>query len=115
MEGEGLVWGDLRHAVHKLTGIRVHVVGDTIVDSYTQCSMIGSMGKTPTMSVRFDEKQDFTGGAAVVAKHVRAAGAGVDFSTRLSGDGVSDQGPADLARSRILAHALAEPARPAAS
>ena len=112
MEGEGLVWGDLRHAVHKLTGIRVHVVGDTIVDSYSQCSMIGSMGKTPTMSVRFDEKQDFTGGAAVVAKHVRAAGAEVDFSTVLGDDALKDQVLADLSAQGIRGHAIVDPTRP---
>ena len=47
----------------KFKGIRVHVVGDTIVDSYTHCALIGGMTKTPTMSVRFDKRQDFVGGA----------------------------------------------------
>ena len=41
----------------------VHVVGDTIVDSYTYTTMIGGMTKTPTMSVRFDNRMDFVGGA----------------------------------------------------
>ena len=112
MEGEGLVWGDLRHAVEKLTGVRVHVVGDTIVDSYTQCSMIGSMSKTPTMSVRFDSKQDYTGGAAVVAKHVRAAGAEVTFSTVLGEDALKDQVLADLSEQGIRCLAVVDPTRP---
>jgi rfaE bifunctional protein kinase chain/domain len=72
--------------VGKLKGIRAHVVGDTIVDSYTYTSMIGGMTKTPTMSVRFEKKTDFVGGAGVVAKHLRAAGAEVTFSTVLGND-----------------------------
>jgi len=112
MEGEGLVWGDLRHAVHKLAGIRVHVVGDTIVDSYTQCSMIGSMSKTPTMSVRFESKQDFSGGAAVVARHVRAAGGEVVFSTVLGADALKDQVLADLSAQAIRCLAVVDPTRP---
>ena len=32
------------------------VVGDTIVDSYTHCAMIGGQTKTPTMSVLFERK-----------------------------------------------------------
>jgi len=86
MEGEGISFDDLREAVAALKGTKVHVVGDTIVDSYTYCSMIGGMTKTPTMSVRFEKKVDFTGGAAIVAKHIRAAGADITFSTVLGND-----------------------------
>lgn len=86
MDAEGVTFADLRKTVSSLNGIKVHVVGDTIVDSYTYCSMIGGMTKTPTMSVRFEKKVDFTGGAAVVAKHLRAAGAEVTFSTVLGSD-----------------------------
>ena len=112
MDGEGLVWGDLRHAVHKLAGIRVHVVGDTIVDSYTQCAMIGSTSKTPTMSVRFESTQDFTGGAAVVAKHVRAAGGEVVFSTVLGDDALKDQVQADLSAQGVRCLAIIDATRP---
>ena len=86
MEAEGVTFRDLRDTVSMLKGIHAHVVGDTIVDSYTYCSMIGGMTKTPTMSVRFEKKVDYVGGAGVVAKHLRAAGAGVTFSTVLGND-----------------------------
>jgi rfaE bifunctional protein kinase chain/domain len=86
MEAEGVSFQDLRNALQKIKGLRVHVVGDTIVDSYTHCSMIGGMTKTPTMSVRFENKVDYVGGAGVVAKHLRAAGAEVTFSTVLGND-----------------------------
>jgi rfaE bifunctional protein kinase chain/domain/rfaE bifunctional protein nucleotidyltransferase chain/domain len=86
MEAEGVSFHDLRNALHKIKGLRVHVVGDTIVDSYTHCSMIGGMTKTPTMSVRFENKVDYVGGAGVVAKHLSAAGAEVTFSTVLGND-----------------------------
>jgi rfaE bifunctional protein kinase chain/domain len=86
MQAEGITFKDLRDAVARLPGIHAHVVGDTIVDSYTYCTMIGGMTKTPTMSVRFDKKTDFVGGAGVVAKHLRAAGADVTFSTVLGND-----------------------------
>ena len=86
MQSEGLTFRDLREALTKLNGVRAHVVGDTIVDSYTYTTMIGGMTKTPTISVRFDRKVDFAGGAAVVAKHLRAAGAEVTFSTVLGND-----------------------------
>lgn len=87
MQAEGLTFRDLRNSLGKLQGLRVHVVGDTIVDSHTYTSMIGGMTKTPTISVRFERRTDFVGGAGVVAKHLRAAGAEVTFSTVLGNDG----------------------------
>jgi rfaE bifunctional protein kinase chain/domain len=86
MDAEGVSFQDLRDTLEKIKGMRVHVVGDTIVDSYTHCSMIGGMTKTPTLSVRFEKKVDYVGGAGVVAKHLCAAGANVTFSTVLGND-----------------------------
>jgi rfaE bifunctional protein kinase chain/domain len=86
MEAEGVTFKDLRDTLGMLKGIRAHVIGDTIVDSYTYCSMIGGMTKTPTISVRFEKKIDYVGGAGVVAKHLCAAGADVTFSTILGND-----------------------------
>ena len=86
MDAESVTFKDLRDTIGKCKTLRAHVVGDTIVDSYTYCSMIGGMTKTPTMSVRYERKMDFSGGAAVVAKHLRAAGADVTFSTVLGND-----------------------------
>lgn len=90
MQAEGVTFKDLREALVKLKGVRAHVIGDTIVDSYTLCSMIGGMTKTPTMSVRYEKKTDFVGGAGVVAKHLRSAGADVTFSTVLGNDALKD-------------------------
>jgi len=86
MQAEGVTFQDLRDALARLKGLRVHVVGDTIVDSYTYTSMIGGMTKTPTISVRFEKKTDFVGGAGIVAKHLCATGAQVTFSTVLGND-----------------------------
>jgi rfaE bifunctional protein kinase chain/domain/rfaE bifunctional protein nucleotidyltransferase chain/domain len=115
LKAEGLSFDDLRDAAVKLSGIRVHVLGDTIVDSYTQCSMIGGMAKTPTMSVRFESKQDFTGGAAVVAKHMRAAGGDVVFSTVLGDDPLKGQVLEDLERHGIRGLPVVDPTRPTTS
>jgi rfaE bifunctional protein nucleotidyltransferase chain/domain len=72
LQAEGFDFDGLRTALTKLAGIRVHVVGDTIVDSYTHTTLIGGMTKTPTMSVRFENRKDFVGGAGIVAKHLKA-------------------------------------------
>lgn len=90
MEGQGLSFAALRSALEKLDRFRVHVVGDTIVDSYTRTAMIGGQTKTPTMSVLYEGRDDYIGGAAIVAEHLRAAGAQVVFSTILGNDALKD-------------------------
>jgi rfaE bifunctional protein kinase chain/domain/rfaE bifunctional protein nucleotidyltransferase chain/domain len=96
LEAEGLEFDGLRDALDKLNGVRVHVVGDTIIDSYTHTVMIGGMTKTPTMSVRFDNRIDFVGGAGVVAKHLKSTGAEVSFSTVLGDDTLAEFALNDL-------------------
>jgi bifunctional ADP-heptose synthase (sugar kinase/adenylyltransferase) len=86
MERQKTSFADLHRTIDALSAHRVHVLGDTIVDSYTQCAMIGGQTKTPTMSVLFENKTDYVGGAGIVAKHCRATGAKVTFSTVLGDD-----------------------------
>src|SRR5207247_8345369 len=46
MERNRVSFDDLRRTLDKLGAHSVHVVGDTIVDSYTHCAMIGGQTKT---------------------------------------------------------------------
>ena len=56
--------------MEKFNKIKIHVVGDTIVDTYTQGSFIGGQTKTPTMSVLYESHKDYVGGAGIVSKHL---------------------------------------------
>src|SRR5258708_22206126 len=103
----------MRDAALKLKGLRAHVIGDTIVDSYTYCSMIGGMTKTPTMSVRYERKVDYSGGAAVVAKHLRSAGADVTFSTVLGSDALKSFVLNDLQHHGVHCLPIVDETRPA--
>lgn len=112
LDGEGLGFDDLRRTLDAVAGIKVHVVGDTIVDSHTYCEVIGGITKTPTISVRFDRKQDFVGGAGIVAKHLRKAGAEVTFSTVLGDDEYTKFVLDDLAEAGVHCNAIIDATRP---
>jgi rfaE bifunctional protein kinase chain/domain len=112
LDAEGLGFGDLRKALDAIRGKRVHIVGDTIVDSYTHCAMIGGMTKTPTISVRYEEKQDFVGGAGIVAKHLKHAGAEVVFSTVLGEDPLAELTRKEMEKAGVDCHAIIDPTRP---
>ena len=87
MESERVSFDALREGLAAAADVRVHILGDTIVDSYIHCTLIGSStSKTPTLSVKQETQVDFVGGAAVIARHLRQAGADVRFSTVLGDD-----------------------------
>jgi cytidyltransferase-like protein len=112
MERNGITFDKLRRTVDAMSAHKVHVVGDTIVDSYTHCAMIGGQTKTPTMSVLFERKVDYVGGAAIVAKHLAAAGGKVTFSTVLGDDAYRDFVVQDLQDADIEVRAVIDRSRP---
>lgn len=112
MNSEGMTFDRVKKALADFKGTRIHVVGDTIVDSYTYCTLIGGVSKTPTFSVKYEGQRDFSGGAAVVAKHLRKAGAEVKFSTVLGDDPLKDFVLRDLESHGIECHAFIDHTRP---
>lgn len=112
MERHEITFDQLRKVLADMAGKRVHVVGDTIIDSYTHCAMVGGQTKTPTMSVLYERRVDYVGGAGVVAKHLKAAGANVTFSTVLGNDTLKDFTLEDLRSSGIDVRAIVDPSRP---
>lgn len=112
MEREGISFNDLRSTLHKMQGKRVHVVGDTIIDTYTQTAMIGGQTKTPTMSVLYESRKDYVGGAGIVAEHLRSAGADVVFSTVLGEDQLKNFTLEKLKESHIDVRAIIDRTRP---
>jgi rfaE bifunctional protein kinase chain/domain len=112
MERNNIDFDRLRRVLDDMEGRRVHVLGDTIVDSYTYCAMIGGQTKTPTLSVAFERRVDYVGGAGIVAKHLLAAGADVTFSTVLGDDALKDFVVDDLQKSGIRLRAIVDKTRP---
>jgi bifunctional ADP-heptose synthase (sugar kinase/adenylyltransferase) len=112
MERNEITFDRLRDVLSRMPEQRVHVVGDTIVDSYTQCAMIGGQTKTPTMSVLYERRVDYVGGAGIVAKHLIAAGAKVTFSTVLGEDALKNFAVDDMRAAGIDVRAVIDPSRP---
>jgi rfaE bifunctional protein kinase chain/domain/rfaE bifunctional protein nucleotidyltransferase chain/domain len=77
---------DLKKNLEKYKSKKIHVIGDTIIDLYTRTTVIGGQVKTPTLSVLHQKQDSYIGGAAVVAQHLKEAGADVTFTTILGND-----------------------------
>ena len=112
MESEGVTFDDLRHSLRAVAGLKVHVLGDTIVDKYTYCTLLGAAPKTPTFSVKQDRSELFIGGAAIVAKHARSFGAEVHLSTVLGDDAMKDLVLDEMHAANVGVSALVDGSRP---
>ena len=112
MQLNEITFDALRECVQQLSKYHVHVIGDTIVDSYTRTRFIGGQIKTPTFSVLYQGQDDYIGGAGIVAQHLRAAGARVTFSTVLGDDRLKDFVIEGLKNSGVEIDPIIDPTRP---
>lgn len=62
------------------------VLGDTIVDEYIACDAVGMSAEAPILNIRELESKSFIGGAAIVARHVKALGANCHFISVIGDD-----------------------------
>ena len=112
MKAEKISFANLKKSLIGFSDINVHIIGDTIVDTHTNCSMIGGMTKTPTMSLKFESQKHFIGGAAIVAKHIKSAGANVKFTTILGNDKYAKLVVDDLQENGIEINDIIDSERP---
>jgi len=103
---------EIERVLKEFDQIRVHVIGDTIVDTYTETVMIGGQTKTPTISVRYMEAKSYVGGAGIVALHLKSAGAQVTFTTLLGEDPMAQMVETDLKAAGVKVNRITESHRP---
>lgn len=61
---------DIRHYIEGASKLKVLVVGETIVDEYQYCDVIGKSSKEPTLVAKRTDLERFAGGILAVANHV---------------------------------------------
>jgi rfaE bifunctional protein kinase chain/domain/rfaE bifunctional protein nucleotidyltransferase chain/domain len=112
MEKNDISFEKLIKDLSKFKKKKVHVIGDLIIDTYTNTTLIGGQTKTPTPSVLFNYQQNFVGGAGIVAKHLKAAGADVHLTTVLGNDELKDFTINELKKEKIAVTAIIDNTRP---
>ena len=86
MKSNKIKFSYLKNVVKKFKRLKIHVIGDTIVDEFLYTMLIGGQVKTPTLSLLEGKLSKFVGGAAIVAAHMAATGAKVTFTSLLGKD-----------------------------
>ena len=103
---------DLIDNINQFKNLKVHVIGDTIVDTYTRTTLVGGNIKTPTFSVLYGGHDDYLGGAGVVARHLSAAGAKVTFTSVIGKDKLGEYVINDLKNADLESNLIIDENRP---
>ncbi|MBL6989666.1 MAG: adenylyltransferase/cytidyltransferase family protein [Bacteriovoracaceae bacterium] len=104
--------GDLRRIVEDMKNKKVVVIGDTIVDEYITCDVLGLSQEDPTIVVSPMLDKKFIGGAAIVASHARGLGAHVDFFSIVGMDETAKFVKQTLHEYGVNAYLLVDDSRP---
>lgn len=112
MDRNRISFNNLYKILKKFKNLKVHVVGDLIIDTYTKTSLIGGHTKTPTPSVLFQDKIDYIGGAGIVADHLRKAGAKVKLTTVVGNDKLKKWAESELISRGVKINLIVDSTRP---
>jgi len=78
--------GDVVNFLDGASGLKVLVIGETIIDEYVYCDALGKSGKEPVLVSRQVDTERFAGGVIAVANHISALCDNPDLLTILGRD-----------------------------
>ncbi len=102
----------LKRLLGKLSGMRVAVIGDLIVDEYVTCDAVGMSQEDPTIVVTPLMTRTFVGGAGAVAAHAHGLGADVRFFTLVGNDEAARFARDTLEQHGVNCHSFIDDTRP---
>jgi rfaE bifunctional protein kinase chain/domain len=102
----------LEEILTSISSLRVAVVGDSIVDEYIFCEALGLSAEDPVIVVRPRWTERYVGGAAIVAEHCHALGAGTHFFSVIGDDAAAAFVREHARGLGVHYHLLADPSRP---
>lgn len=74
---------DVAAIIDSLRGLKVLVVGETILDEYVYCSALGKSSKEPILALQYLSDETHAGGALAISNHLAEFCAQVDLVTYL--------------------------------
>lgn len=112
MVAEKISFKDLRTTIKNINRVSVHVVGDSIVDSYTNTVPLGGPVKHPHISLLKTSVKNFVGGAAIVASHLSSAGCKTYFTSVIGNDKYGRFIRSQLKKNKVIAKLIIDKNRP---
>jgi len=112
MDLEKITFKNLRDTLKKFKYLSAHVIGDTIVDSYTDTFPIGGPIKYPHISVLKINSKKYVGGAAIVASHIAATGCKTFFTSVIGNDDNGKFIIKNIKKNKVIFNQIIDKSRP---
>jgi rfaE bifunctional protein kinase chain/domain len=77
---------DVISDLEKFKEAKILIIGDLIIDRYTYCNAIGKTAKTPTLSVKKINSEEFFGGSSLFLANILGLGAKCELITSVGND-----------------------------
>ena len=111
MDVENINFKDLKKILNTLSKVKVHVIGDTIIDTNHNCEAIGGLHKTPTLSIAKKKSENYLGGAAIVAAHFKSFTSDVSLTTIIGNDEKGKFATKEIIKLKIKLNKITESGR----
>jgi rfaE bifunctional protein kinase chain/domain len=98
--------------IKKFNKANILVIGDTIIDQYVACDALGMSSEAPVLVVKELENKEYIGGAAIVARHVKALGANCSFISLVGDDSPAKFVEKELVKEKINSKFIIDTERP---
>jgi rfaE bifunctional protein kinase chain/domain len=108
----GVTREQVRRTLNELSELRVLVIGDLILDQYTNCDAVGMSREDPTIVVSPYHTKRYLGGAGIVAAHCAGAGARVDYIGLVGKDIEGEEARGFLDKYRVNFYPIIDTLRP---
>ena len=108
----GISSSDLAAEIETMCSIRTLVLGDVIVDRYTDCEPVGMSAEDPTIVVSPVATRQFVGGAGIVASHAGQIGASTSLVSICGEDEAGEFAVSKLIADGVDTQISVDPHRP---
>ena len=112
MEVNNYTFAKLEEVIKNFKNIRVHVVGDLIIDTHNECEAVAGLHKSPTLSLIKKSSKSYLGGAGIVAAHFASFSKNVTLTTVINKDKLGNLAKKTLKKYKVTLNPIYEYDRP---
>ncbi len=112
MDVNGYTFEKIIEVVKNFKDIRIHIVGDLIIDTHNECEAVAGLHKSPTLSLIKKNSKSYLGGAGIVAAHFASLSNNVTLTTVINKDKLGNLAKKILRKYKVSLNPIYEYDRP---
>ena len=112
MDVNNYTFDKIIEVIKSFKNIRIHVVGDLIIDTHNECDAVAGLHKSPTLSLIKKNSNSYLGGAGIVAAHFASFSKNVTLTTVINNDKLGKFAKKIIKKYKVNLNSICENDRP---